>query len=367
MRVHETSGGNPFFALELVSALAGRELRPGEPLPVPATLTALTASRFEHLDPQARDVLLYVAALAHPTRQTVTVAAGEHAGAALEAAEAAGLVEAAGARLRFTHPLLGSVHYGSASRDERARVHRRLAEVVTDAEERGRHLGAATTVPDGEVAAALDRAAEVARRRGAAASAAALAEHAARLTPPVAVDDVARRTVAAAEWWMDAGDTRRCLALIEPLLTTLPSGPLRLAALSANARAVEDRRDHRRLLEDAVARGGGLRRKPGAASVPAVLRAHPRLEFDAARERAHVAVRLAEQTGDPTLEVFALSMAGRLDVGSGGLELLRRARDRERDTVAFDAYQSPATWLGWWLLANDELAAARADPRRAAP
>jgi DNA-binding CsgD family transcriptional regulator len=359
VRVHETSGGNPFFALELVSALAGRALRPGEPLPVPATLTALTASRFEHLDPPARDVLLYVAALAHPTRETVTVAAGEHAGAALEAAEAAGLVEAAGARLRFTHPLLGSVHYGSASRDERARVHRRLAEVVTDAEERGRHLGAATTVPDGEVAAALDRAAEVARRRGAAASAAALAEHAARLTPPVAGDDVARRTIAAAEWWMDAGDTRRCLALIEPVLTTLPSGPLRLAALSANARAVEDRRDHRRLLEDAVAEAEGYAENQAPLLFQLCYALIHALEFDAARERAHVAVRLAEQTGDPTLEVFALSMAGRLDVGSGGLELLHRARDRERDTVAFDAYQSPATWLGWWLLANDELPGAR--------
>lgn len=359
VRVHETSGGNPFFALELVRALAGRELQPGEPLPVPATLTALTASRFERLDRQARDVLLYLAAIAHPTRDTVTAAAGAHAGAALAAAEAAGLVEAVGTQLRFTHPLLASVRYGSATWEERVRVHRRLADVTTDAEERGRHLGAATTVPNAEVAAALDLAADVARRRGAVASAAALAEHGARLTPDDDVDALARRTLSAAEWWVDAGDTRRCLALVEPLLTKLPTGPMRFAALSANARALEDRHDHRRLLEAAVAEAEGYPASQAPLLFQLCYALIHSLEFDAARERANMAVSVAEQTGDPTLEVFALSMAGRLDVGSGGVAVLHRGRRRERDTVAFDAYQSPATWLGWWLLANDELAAAR--------
>ena len=44
---------------------------------------------------------------------------------------------------------------------------------------------------------------------------------------------------------------------------------------------------------------------------------------------------------------------------SAGVDVLERARDLERDTVAFDAYESPTTWLGWLLLANDELDAAR--------
>ena len=115
---------------------------------MPATLRELTASRFEPLGPKAREVLLYVAALARPTLDVVTAATGEDAGAAIEAAVAAGVVEVDGLRLRFTHPLLASALYGSASSDDRARVHRRLADVVEDAEERGRHLGAAATAPD---------------------------------------------------------------------------------------------------------------------------------------------------------------------------------------------------------------------------
>ena len=208
VRVHETSGGNPFFALELVRALEGRELPPGEALPVPATLSALTASRFERLGAEAREALLYVAALARPTREVVTAAVGEHAGSALRAAAAAGVIEADGSRLRFTHPLLASVRYGSATRDERARVHRRLAGLVTDAEERGRHLGAAATAPDAGVAAALDEAAAAARARGTPAAAAELAESAVRLTP---ADDPAsglRRIGTAADHHFAAGSTR---------------------------------------------------------------------------------------------------------------------------------------------------------------
>jgi hypothetical protein len=132
VRIHETSGGNPFFALELAHALEGRELRLGEPLPVPASLGELTASRVERLDAEAREVLLLVAALARPTRDVVTAAAGDRATRALDVAAAAGLIEVDGSRLRFTHPLLASVHYGSATRDDRAGVHPRRAAVVTE-------------------------------------------------------------------------------------------------------------------------------------------------------------------------------------------------------------------------------------------
>ena len=43
LRIWETSGGNPFFALELARALAQRDGRvdPGEALPIPASLAWL--------------------------------------------------------------------------------------------------------------------------------------------------------------------------------------------------------------------------------------------------------------------------------------------------------------------------------------
>ena len=43
--------------------------------------------------------------------------------------------------LRFTHPLLSSVVYAEMSGEERRRLHRRLADLVTDPEEQARHLG----------------------------------------------------------------------------------------------------------------------------------------------------------------------------------------------------------------------------------
>ena len=47
LRVHEASGGNPMYALELGRALQGRRVgpAPGAPLPVPTTLTGLIGAR----------------------------------------------------------------------------------------------------------------------------------------------------------------------------------------------------------------------------------------------------------------------------------------------------------------------------------
>ena len=268
VRVHETSGGNPFFALELVRALDGQELHPGEPLPVPATLSALTASRFEGLDPETLEVLLYVAALARPTREVVRAAAGEGANSALETAAAAGVVETDGARLRFTHPLLASIHYGSAPSGDRERVHRRIAAVVTDAEERGRHLGAATTEPDAEVARALDEAATAARARGAPVAAAELGEIALRLTPPSDSESLLRRLCSAADHEFAAGATARARSLLEEALAAAPRGPeharvaLQLATLLDTPRSRRGARTAGR----GAARKRTRRRAPGAAS-----------------------------------------------------------------------------------------------------
>ena len=55
-------------------------------------------------------------------------------------AEGAGILVSEHGRVRFTHPLLASAVYGSASDTQRRVLHRRLAEVVNDAEERARHL-----------------------------------------------------------------------------------------------------------------------------------------------------------------------------------------------------------------------------------
>ena len=48
LRVHETSGGNPFYALELARAL-GADVNPTRPLPVPKTLEGLVRARLDEL------------------------------------------------------------------------------------------------------------------------------------------------------------------------------------------------------------------------------------------------------------------------------------------------------------------------------
>jgi len=73
VRVHETSGGNPFFALELGRALQdqGGRLSMDQPLPVPTGLGELVAIRLAPLPARARDTLLIMAGLAQPTIELV--------------------------------------------------------------------------------------------------------------------------------------------------------------------------------------------------------------------------------------------------------------------------------------------------------
>jgi DNA-binding CsgD family transcriptional regulator len=317
VRVHETSRGNPFFALELARALGGREFRPGEPLAVPATLSELTVSRFEPLDGEAWEVLLFVAALARPTVEVVTEAAGERASVALEAGAAAGLIEADGSRLRFTHPLLASAHYGAASPDDRRRVHRRLAQVVTDVEERGRHLGAVATGPDEEVAAALDRAAAAARSRGAPAAASELAEVAVRLTPERESASLLRRLCAAADHHFAAGSTARARALLEDALAGAPRGSARarVALQLGDLLASLDLVAVRRLLAQALMEAEGdpaLR-----AEIHYRLASYPISDKAESRRQARLAFRLAERTGDPKLIAETLPVALNRDFWAG--------------------------------------------------
>ena len=357
-RLHTACGGNPFFALEIGRVLKERpdELSSHEPLPVPHDVEQLVRQRIERLSEPGREAVLAAALLGDLTASLVEQAASR---AGLEEGVTAGVLVSDGDGLHFAHPLFAEAATSVTHESRRSEMHLRLAALLPDPEARAQHLALGTSEPDAEVAVILDRAAEVARGRGARSSAAALAEHAARLTPQDDLEAFGRRTTIAAHWWLDAGDTRRSLSLIEPLVRRLPRGRRRLEALHAQARAVEDRRVCRSILEDALAEADGYPDQQAVFLFGLCSELIHALEFDAARERAPIAVELAEQSGDPSVVVLALGMAGALDVGVGGLQVLHRARELERDIAAFDPYDSPTTWLGWWLLANDELDVAR--------
>jgi predicted ATPase len=168
-RLEQTSGGNPFFALELGRVLLETPtmLDPGQPLPAPSSLTELLGSRLVRLSKVERQVLLVASALARPTADLILAASTSAAAFdALERAAEDGLIELRGGSIRFTHPLLASVLYSQASAVELRRLHQRLAGLVIDPEERARHLGLSAAAPDEAVATAISQGATRAAKRG---------------------------------------------------------------------------------------------------------------------------------------------------------------------------------------------------------
>ncbi len=234
-RLHEISGGNPFYALEIARALERQGARPdpGERLPVPEDLQQLLGSRLAALPADAVEPLLTVAAAARPTEHLVLSIADrkDHALAGLGEAESASVIRREGGSIRFTHPLLGSTVYATASAQTRRSLHSRLAEMVPDHEERARHLALAATGPDADVATALEEAARHARGRGAPDAAAGLAELARQLTPFHDDEGIRRRSMDAAEYHFDAGDAPRAIALLEEAVASSPPGPGRAEIL----------------------------------------------------------------------------------------------------------------------------------------
>ena len=233
IRLWETSGGNPFYALELGGALQrrGGKLSPGDPLPIPPTLEELLGERVDDLDVDARDVCRVVAAVAEPTADLVEEVLGSRADAGLLAALDARILELDGERLRFTHPLLASAVSAPQTPSRRRSLHARLAEVVSTGEERARHLALAATGPSPRVASTLEEAAGSAHARGAPQTAAELAEQALRLTPPADAEDARRRVLLAAARQHAAGDADRAVELLTRALEHAAPGVARAAIL----------------------------------------------------------------------------------------------------------------------------------------
>src|SRR5690349_3741119 len=120
-------------------------------------------------------------------------------------AVAAALVEFDG-RVRFRHPLTRSAAYRSASLTERHELHAALAAVTdpqADPDRRAWHLAQATSDPDEDIAAELERSAGRAQARGGLAAAAAFLERATVMTVDPARQ--ADRALAAAQAKYQAG------------------------------------------------------------------------------------------------------------------------------------------------------------------
>jgi DNA-binding CsgD family transcriptional regulator len=351
VRVHKIAGGNPFFALELGRAIAKGTIRiESEKVALPESLSALVTERLGALPARARETLAAVAALSAPSVTLLEPLAAAVVDD-IELAEKQGVVELDGDRIHFTHPLLAPGCYTAMPLHRRRRLHRRLAELDVDPEERARHLAIAATGTDEEVAAALDRAATHARGRGAAQAAAELAERAVALTPEYAVEAMNRRRITAAEHCRYAGDMKKAAVLLEEAVGSSQPGRVRAEALSqlAGARGMTE----------------GF---PVTVSLLSLAFAEPDLEpsqevnilcelawlahlegnnREGARY-AEAALALAEQLADPAALAIALAaVAQDRFARTGGIrhDLLDRARELEQ-TVDGDAY-AVARWSSW--------------------
>jgi hypothetical protein len=228
LQLHQRSGGSPFYALEFARALE----RSGD-LTIPASLTGLVSARLTALPEDVREALEPIALLGEPTisvvgqwRPTATVLER------LREAKPFILELDDDERIRFSHPLLAAQIESELDPRRRRLLHRRLAKLVGDVEQRARHLALGVDKPSTRVADELETASAVAASRGASGAAAELAELSLSLTPTTAGEGVVRRRqLLAADHHYASGDVERLRAILEPLVEQLPPGAERARVL----------------------------------------------------------------------------------------------------------------------------------------
>jgi DNA-binding CsgD family transcriptional regulator len=364
-RIRESSGANPFYALAIADELGARVSRDASTrdLPIPRSLTDAVGLRLKNLEPRACDPLLVVALASHPTLAILQAAIPGFALSDLDSAERAGVIEIEGENVRFTHPLLASVHQDSVPTSRRRELHRVLAEVVPAEEERPHHLALGAEAPDQQIAETLERASGLAASRGAPEVAAELLEHAARLTPIDALERRHTRLLAAAQQHWLAGQSAQARTHLEGLTSDLPSGPTRAEALTLLGwirnddfelgtalltQALVEAGDHHALRADIENKLGQLQSNIGG--------------FFAMLDHAKAAVASAERAEDPAVLAAALGELG-LDIfwtGQGiDRDLFARAIELERCCGETLTFFLPSTALAIALLFADQLEAAR--------
>jgi DNA-binding CsgD family transcriptional regulator len=338
-RLLRMSGGNPFFALEILRSVAGVMPSAAGELPIPGSLRELVAERLAALPPAAREAVLATFALSRPTPTAIESAlrAARRSRDGLTAALKAEALEVHDGFVQLTHPLIGSTLYEELEPSKRRALHARLADIGDDPAERARHRALAASKFDEGVADLLEDAARRARDRGAPDSAAELLELAVGLTPPDLADAHNRREFALAEDQYVAGDPDGARARWRRLADETAAGPLRAKALWSLAQFMETRPDvNEPLLSQALEEADG----------DLVLKANVETtwtrvawwagKFAASETHANAAVALAESGGDPAVLAAALGEAAVVARYRGRAhwpELIDRAVAVERQLV----------------------------------
>jgi tetratricopeptide (TPR) repeat protein len=335
VRILETSGGNPFFALEIGAALVrtGAASIPRERLPVPGSLRELVAGRITSLPPATQEMLLVAAATSAPNVRLVAAVADADP-ARLDPAIEEGLIEIApDGVIRFAHPLIASTIYQAAPSARRREVHTRLAGALADLEERARHRALACLGPNPTVAADLAEAARLAHQRGASDTAAELCDRALALCPPGDQEVLVDLRLQAAEYHFVSGDLTGARRLLDEVVRTEAPGPRRAGALRQAAEvcfAGNQYGEAKAMLEQAW---GEAADDPGElAMIECGLALATEIvgEIHEAAEHGHSAVIQAERAGIGGVLAEALTMSVAMDLYVGrGLDEGRLCRALE--------------------------------------
>ncbi|MFF4801341.1 ATP-binding protein [Streptomyces sp. NPDC001351] len=366
--IHRTSGGNPFFALELGRALAESPTppRPGEPLPVPTSLRALVLNRLDMLSVEARRTLLVASVGARPTLALLHEAGRENAEAETAQAAELGLLatEPEGPAVRFAHPLISAALYAEAPAQDRRAAHAALSTAASDPIERARHLALATTGTDPEAAARLAEAAALARDRGAPSVAASLGLLAARHTPADGEPGPDERRLEAAEDAITAGEVDLARDIARDVLTRAaePADRVRawMVVIEAAGQALGEVDT---VYPQALADAGD---DPGL-----LAQVHYQLawrglvvegDFAIGREEAAHAAELAARAGDRRTELLALAFQATTETLMGHPDapatIKRALKEPQLPDVACHHNGAGATRYRW-LIMSDQLPEAR--------
>ncbi|QFR03056.1 AAA family ATPase [Streptomyces phaeolivaceus] len=334
--VLERAAGNPLALVELPKAVKGLPMEPDD-LPLPQRLEEAFAARTDTVSRQCRTFLLALAAEPNAPLDRLLRASSRLSGSTasvdtLQEAVDAGLVTLIGRTLEFRHPLMRSAIHTRATVADRLGVHRALAEVMDDMPERQLvHPAAATLGPDEELAARLERFADVSQARGKVAAAVPALRRAADL-----VHDTQRRTgilIRAVELASEINDRVHTQLLLDRA-DPRELGPLERARLMvvSDKAAFDPGEPHRRIRE-MVTTAAGAFDAGGADTAESLLwwaAARCFFQDGDATVRAETAAELARWNPDPD-DPHVLTVRAYTEPYRQGAEVLARLDAIEPD------------------------------------
>jgi DNA-binding CsgD family transcriptional regulator len=363
MKVHELTGGNPFYALEAARFLLSEsdDLGGSLDLPLPPNLEALVQARLGRLPRPVLRSVEPAALLADPMIPVLEAVSDEpdRLDERLDRAVSAGVVTVSGDRVRFTHPLLAEGAASMIGPRRRSKLHRRLAELVDDPEERARHLALAESRPDAAVAMVIEEGARSALARGAPSAAVDLYERAAALTPNLDLPMRWRRTIEAARACHAASLPARGKHLIAECLAELPPGGDRADAFFVLATIADDDAPASvRALNEAIENAAD-----DAARLSALHRTRGNYGFVASADvseaatESQIGLAAAERSGEVALIAPALAEVAFMETLAGWITpgLLERALKLGHGVPSLTYIESPRFVLGMRNLYADRV------------